>query len=44
MEQRNGHQNNEKRLFHGTDDNTVDKINAHGFNRSYAGKNGKLGL
>uniref|UniRef100_A0A4W6GBK6 Poly [ADP-ribose] polymerase n=1 Tax=Lates calcarifer TaxID=8187 RepID=A0A4W6GBK6_LATCA len=39
MEQRNGHQNNEKRLFHGTCYTTVNLINEHGFNRSYAGKN-----
>ncbi|XP_044073695.1 poly(ADP-ribose) polymerase family member 14-related sequence 1 isoform X2 [Siniperca chuatsi] len=39
MEQRNGHQNNEKRLFHGTCHSTVAYINEHGFNRSYAGKN-----
>ncbi|XP_054470681.1 protein mono-ADP-ribosyltransferase PARP14-like [Anoplopoma fimbria] len=39
MEQRNNHQNNEKRLFHGTDHNTMAYINEHGFNRSYAGKN-----
>ncbi|XP_070832442.1 poly(ADP-ribose) polymerase family member 14-related sequence 1 isoform X2 [Chaetodon trifascialis] len=39
MELRNGHQNNEKRLFHGTSHNTVAYINEHGFNRSYAGKN-----
>ncbi|CAJ1078797.1 protein mono-ADP-ribosyltransferase PARP14-like isoform X3 [Xyrichtys novacula] len=39
MEQRNKHQNNEKRLFHGTSEDTVDHINEHGFNRSYAGKN-----
>ncbi|KAM6978444.1 poly(ADP-ribose) polymerase family member 14-related sequence 1 [Tautogolabrus adspersus] len=39
MEQRNGHQNNERRLFHGTSDDTIDHINEHGFNRSYAGKN-----
>uniref|UniRef100_UPI0037E7907B poly(ADP-ribose) polymerase family member 14-related sequence 1 isoform X1 n=1 Tax=Semicossyphus pulcher TaxID=241346 RepID=UPI0037E7907B len=39
MEQRNGHQNNEKRLFHGTSEDTVAYINEHGFNRSYAGKN-----
>ncbi|CAJ1078796.1 protein mono-ADP-ribosyltransferase PARP14-like isoform X4 [Xyrichtys novacula] len=39
MEQRNKHQNNEKRLFHGTSGDTVDHINEHGFNRSYAGKN-----
>ncbi|XP_041663634.1 poly(ADP-ribose) polymerase family member 14-related sequence 1 isoform X2 [Cheilinus undulatus] len=39
MEKRNGHQNNERRLFHGTSDDTVVHINEHGFNRSYAGKN-----
>ncbi|XP_034554224.1 protein mono-ADP-ribosyltransferase PARP14-like isoform X1 [Notolabrus celidotus] len=39
MEQRNGHQNNEKQLFHGTSEDTVDQINEHGFNRSFAGKN-----
>lgn len=39
MEQRNNHQNNEKRLFHGTSHDTVAYINEHGFNRSYAGKN-----
>ncbi|XP_031730886.1 poly(ADP-ribose) polymerase family member 14-related sequence 1 isoform X2 [Anarrhichthys ocellatus] len=39
MEQRNNHQNNERRLFHGTSHDTVAHINEHGFNRSYAGKN-----
>ncbi|XP_042351029.1 poly(ADP-ribose) polymerase family member 14-related sequence 1 [Plectropomus leopardus] len=39
MEVRNKHQNNEKRLFHGTCHTTVAYINEHGFNRSYAGKN-----
>ncbi|KAK9537952.1 hypothetical protein VZT92_005522 [Zoarces viviparus] len=39
MEQRNNHQNNGRRLFHGTSHDTVAYINAHGFNRSYAGKN-----
>ncbi|XP_045070984.1 protein mono-ADP-ribosyltransferase PARP15-like [Coregonus clupeaformis] len=39
MELRNGHQKNEKRLFHGTCHTTIDHINNHGFNRSYAGKN-----
>lgn len=41
MEQRNGHQNNERRLFHGTCHTTVAHINDYGFNRSYAGKNGE---
>lgn len=39
MEQKNNHQNNEKRLFHGTCHTTVKTINNHGFNRSYAGMN-----
>nr|XP_029502317.1 protein mono-ADP-ribosyltransferase PARP15-like [Oncorhynchus nerka] len=41
MEARNGHQNNERKLFHGACHTTIDKINELGFNRSYAGKNGK---
>lgn len=41
MEQKNLHQNNEKILFHGTSEDTVSIINEHGFNRSYAGKNGE---
>ncbi|XP_070693875.1 poly(ADP-ribose) polymerase family member 14-related sequence 1 [Pempheris klunzingeri] len=39
MEVRNGHKNNERRLFHGTSHDTVDTIKENGFNRSYAGKN-----
>uniref|UniRef100_A0A3Q3M6T9 Poly [ADP-ribose] polymerase n=1 Tax=Mastacembelus armatus TaxID=205130 RepID=A0A3Q3M6T9_9TELE len=39
MEQRNGHQKNMRRLFHGTCHNTVNIINDRGFNRSYAGRN-----
>ncbi|KAF7660862.1 hypothetical protein LDENG_00274150 [Lucifuga dentata] len=39
MEQKNGHQNNDRRLFHGTCYTTIAHINEHGFNRSYAGKN-----
>ncbi|XP_035760118.1 protein mono-ADP-ribosyltransferase PARP15-like, partial [Neolamprologus brichardi] len=42
MELRNGHQNNERRLFHGTCDGAVPNINDRGFNRSYAGKNGEI--
>ncbi|XP_033756233.1 protein mono-ADP-ribosyltransferase PARP15-like [Pecten maximus] len=30
---------NERMLWHGTAPTTVDSINAHGFNRSYCGKN-----
>lgn len=41
MEVRNGHQNNERRLFHGTSEDTVATINDRGFNRSFAGKNGE---
>lgn len=41
MEKKNGHQNNEKRLFHGTSEQTISHIEKSGFNRSYAGKNGK---
>ncbi|KAM9851030.1 poly(ADP-ribose) polymerase family member 14-related sequence 1 [Aulostomus maculatus] len=39
MEVRNDHQNNEKRLFHGTMEATVAIINERGFNRSFAGMN-----
>lgn len=39
MDQKNGHSNNERRLFHGTSQDTVAVINERGFNRSYAGKN-----
>uniref|UniRef100_A0A3Q2GZ91 Poly [ADP-ribose] polymerase n=1 Tax=Equus caballus TaxID=9796 RepID=A0A3Q2GZ91_HORSE len=39
MDTKNGHTNNERQLFHGTDADTVPYINQHGFNRSYAGKN-----
>lgn len=41
MDQRNGHTNNEKQLFHGTSEETIPIINERGFNRSYAGKNGE---
>ncbi|KAK0149730.1 Poly [ADP-ribose] polymerase 14 [Merluccius polli] len=39
MDMMNGHQNNEKRLFHGACHTSITAINQHGFNRSYAGKN-----
>ena len=32
---------NEKQLFHGTSASSVDEINESGFNRSFAGVNGK---
>lgn len=41
MDAKNGHKNNEKQLFHGTDADSVPHVNRNGFNRSYAGKNGK---
>uniref|UniRef100_A0A8C3YUU9 Poly [ADP-ribose] polymerase n=1 Tax=Catagonus wagneri TaxID=51154 RepID=A0A8C3YUU9_9CETA len=39
MDIKNGHMNNEKLLFHGTDAASVPQISHHGFNRSFAGKN-----
>ncbi|XP_041928990.1 poly(ADP-ribose) polymerase family member 14-related sequence 1 isoform X2 [Alosa sapidissima] len=39
MEVKNGHKNNERQLFHGTSQPTINHINHNGFNRSYAGKN-----
>ncbi|KAJ8252795.1 hypothetical protein GJAV_G00205670 [Gymnothorax javanicus] len=39
MDHQNGHQNNERRLFHGMSQPTIQHINHRGFNRSYAGKN-----
>ncbi|XP_026865825.2 poly(ADP-ribose) polymerase family member 14-related sequence 1 [Electrophorus electricus] len=39
MEHKNKHQNNEKRLFHGTRPDSKVHINMRGFNRSYAGLN-----
>uniref|UniRef100_A0A4W5R6L2 Poly [ADP-ribose] polymerase n=1 Tax=Hucho hucho TaxID=62062 RepID=A0A4W5R6L2_9TELE len=33
---------NERRLFHATSKGTIEHINKNGFNRSYAGKNGKI--
>uniref|UniRef100_A0A8C5YHQ0 Poly [ADP-ribose] polymerase n=1 Tax=Microcebus murinus TaxID=30608 RepID=A0A8C5YHQ0_MICMU len=39
MDVKNGHTQNERLLFHGTDADSVLHINEHGFNRSYAGKN-----
>ncbi|XP_054565651.1 protein mono-ADP-ribosyltransferase PARP14-like [Eptesicus fuscus] len=39
MDDKNGHIQNEKLLFHGTNADSLPHINQHGFNRSYAGKN-----
>lgn len=41
MDEKNGHIKNEKLLFHGTDADSLPHVNKNGFNRSYAGKNGK---
>ncbi|XP_029295286.1 protein mono-ADP-ribosyltransferase PARP14-like isoform X2 [Cottoperca gobio] len=37
LEVKNKHTNNERKLFHGTKAESIDLINTHGFNRSYAG-------
>ncbi|ROL54453.1 Poly [ADP-ribose] polymerase 14 [Anabarilius grahami] len=42
LEDKNKHKNNEKRLFHGTGLDSTDRINHHGFNRSYAGIHGAM--
>ncbi|XP_027630021.1 protein mono-ADP-ribosyltransferase PARP14 isoform X2 [Tupaia chinensis] len=39
MDAKNGQTMNEKLLFHGTDADSLPKVNGRGFNRSYAGKN-----
>lgn len=41
MDAKNSQIINEKLLFHGTDVDSVPFVNGNGFNRSYAGKNGK---
>ena len=40
MSQQNTRKDNERVLWHGTAADAVKSINAHGFNRSYCGKNG----
>ncbi|KAJ6665477.1 hypothetical protein lerEdw1_003318 [Lerista edwardsae] len=42
MDAKNGNNNNEKLLFHGTSSTTLDLINTSGFNRSYAGMNAAM--
>ncbi|XP_026521207.1 poly [ADP-ribose] polymerase 14-like [Notechis scutatus] len=42
IETKNGHENNEKVLFHGTPHDTLVPIYQNGFNRSYAGKNAAM--
>ncbi|KAK7828040.1 hypothetical protein U0070_013666 [Myodes glareolus] len=39
MDAKNGHEGNEKQLFHGTEASSIPHLNSNGFNRSYAGKN-----
>ncbi|XP_040214275.1 protein mono-ADP-ribosyltransferase PARP15-like [Rana temporaria] len=39
IDSQNGSTTNEKKLFHGTDFNSIQNVNHKGFNRSYAGKN-----
>lgn len=41
MDEKNGHERNESQLFHGTEASSILHLNSNGFNRSYAGKNGK---
>ena len=38
MDKTNAGRNNERELFHGTATQSVDKINAQGFNRSFSGR------
>ncbi|XP_075685112.1 protein mono-ADP-ribosyltransferase PARP14-like [Rhinoderma darwinii] len=42
LDAKNGSTNNEKRLFHGTDLNSIKHINHNGFNRSYAGRHAAM--
>ncbi|KAI4878324.1 hypothetical protein NFI96_031569 [Prochilodus magdalenae] len=40
LDEKNKHKNNERKLFHGTSSENIDKIDDRGFNRSYAGMHG----
>ncbi|KAM4615976.1 protein mono-ADP-ribosyltransferase PARP14-like isoform 2-T2 [Polymixia lowei] len=42
LDEQNKHRNNEKQLFHGTNSDSIDRINNQGFNRSYAGAHGAM--
>nr|XP_048310127.1 protein mono-ADP-ribosyltransferase PARP14-like [Myodes glareolus] len=42
MDEKNGHERNEKQLFHGMEASSIPHLNSNGFNRSYAGKNAML--
>ena len=44
LQMRLARSNVEETLYHGTDEQTCDKINRHGFNRSFCGKNGNFYL
>ncbi|XP_040295798.1 LOW QUALITY PROTEIN: protein mono-ADP-ribosyltransferase PARP15 [Bufo bufo] len=39
IDTKNGSAQNERQLFHGTDENTVKSVNSNGFNRGYSGSN-----
>lgn len=41
VDKENPGKDNEKTLFHGTDEESIGNINKKGFNRSYCGKNGE---
>ncbi|XP_077305888.1 protein mono-ADP-ribosyltransferase PARP14-like isoform X2 [Lithobates pipiens] len=41
IDSKNGSTTNERELFHGTDSNSIQRINQNGFNMSYAGTNGE---
>ncbi|KAI4893217.1 hypothetical protein NFI96_030863 [Prochilodus magdalenae] len=42
LDEKNKHKNNERKLFHGTSSENIDKIDHRGFNRSYAGMHGAM--
>ena len=44
MKKQNPSIENEKMLWHGTSSGATEKINYHGFNRSYCGKNGMFSV
>ena len=42
IKKKNNGNENEKILYHGSDEKTIGLISKTGFNRSYCGKNGKI--
>ena len=42
IKNKNNGNENEKILYHGSDEQTISKISKSGFNRSYCGKNGEI--